>query len=58
MKNEFFTTLEKKIEELSDKQLEKWSKQVSEEEFENIETAILTFRYDTLKAIETIIKNK
>lgn len=48
MKNEFFATLEKTMNEVGDKALEKWSSKVSESEYENIETVILEFRWDVL----------
>lgn len=58
MKNEFLTTLEKKIDELADRTLERWSRDAQAEEFEKIESAILSFKYDTLKALDKALKKK
>jgi len=58
MKKEFFTNLEEKIDSLADKTLESWSERVGEEEFDNIESAILSFKYDTIKALEKELKKR
>ena len=58
MKKEFFTNLEKKIDSLADKTLESWSERVGEDEFDNIESAILSFKYDTIKALEKELKKR
>lgn len=58
MKNLFFCSLERKIDSLADKTLERWSERTNSEEFEHIEAAILSFKWDSLKVIEKALKNK
>lgn len=58
MKNLFFVSLVKKIDSLTDKTLERWSERTNGEEFDNIESAILSFKYDVIKIIEEEINHK